>query len=237
MKFKNIKNLANNFFPDLIKQSKVYGLYSKIDLLFHDLVMAETEQEFLKIAQEVHKVNNEETVKEYYPNALRELNNLVALGEAIILNPKDYAIILNEELNKISEEIAKITDLEEQNELRKLLVFNSFNCACVSIFATLNNLSEKEKEEQYNIQQSRLNIVLQNDIKKENEANYWYSLHWFIRGNKNNATFYLKKMINQKAKLAILTEEDNMLWIKNKLPKDFLEFVQVEYQNIAQRTK
>lgn len=237
MKFKNIKNLANNFFPDLIKQSKVYGLYSKIDLLFHDLVMAETEQEFLKIAQEVHKVNNEETVKEYYPNALRELNNLVALGEAIILNPKDYAIILNEELNKISEEIAKITDLEEQNELRKLLVFNSFNCACVSIFATLNNLSEKEKEEQYNIQQSRLNIVLQNDIKKENEANYWYSLHWFIRGNKNNATFYLKKMINQKVKLAILTEQDNMLWIKNKLPKDFLEFVQVEYQNIAQRTK
>lgn len=95
--------------------------------------MAETEQEFLKIAQEVHKVNNEETVKEYYPNALRELNNLVALGEAIILNPKDYAIILNEELNKISEEIAKITDLEEQNELRKLLVFNSFNCVCGQI--------------------------------------------------------------------------------------------------------
>lgn len=233
MKFKNIKNLANNFFPDLIRQSKAYGFYSKIDLLFHDLVMSETEQDFLKIAQEVHKVNNEGVVKEYYPNALRELNNLVALGEAIILNPKDYAIMLDKELNKISEEIAKVQNLNEQNELRKLLVFNSFNCACVSIFATLSDLSEKEKEEQYNIQQSRLNIVLQNDIKKENEANYWYSLHWYIRGNKNNSTFYLKKMINQKAKLAILTEQDNMLWIKNKLPKDFLEFVQTEYKNIA----
>lgn len=237
MKFKNIKNLATNFFPDLIRQSKLYGFYSKIDLLFHDLVMSETEQDFLKIAQEVHKVNNEEVIREYYPNALRELNNLVALGEAIILNPKDYAIMLDKELNKISEEIAKIKSLEEQNELRKLLVFNSFNCACVSIFATLTDLNESEKEVQYNIQQSRLNIVIQNDIKKENEANYWYSLHWFIRGNKNNASFYLKKMINQKSKLAILTEEDNMLWIKNKLPKEFLEFVQTEYQNIAKRNK
>lgn len=236
MDVKNLKNLSYTFFPELTEKFKAKELFNKIDIMFHELVMSGTEEEFLKVAKEVHKLNQDKSNEKYYPNALRELNNVVSLGEAIIFNPKDYALLLDEELNKLFLEISKIKDLEEQKELRNLLVLNSFNCACVSLFATLQlDIKEEEKQQQFAIQQTRLNIVIQNDIKKENEANYWYSLHWFIKGNKNNAAFYLKKMINQKTKMAILTEEENMLWIKNKLPKEFLSFVQEEYANIAKK--
>ena len=61
----------------------------------------------------------------------------------------------------------KSKDLQEQKELRRLLVLNSFNCACVSLFASLTELTEEEKQKQFIIQQTRLNIVIQNDIKKE----------------------------------------------------------------------
>lgn len=236
MDVKNLKNLSYSFFPDLTEKFKAKEIFNKIDLLFHDLVMSKTEEDFLKIAKEVHRLKQDKINEKYYPNALRELNNVVSLGEAIIFNPKDYALLLDKELNILFEEISKVKDLQEQKELRRLLVLNSFNCACVSLFASLTELTEEEKQKQFIIQQTRLNIVIQNDIKKENEANYWYSLHWFIKGNKNNAAFYLKKMINQKTKMAILTEEENMLWIKNKLPKEFLTFVQEEYSNIARKS-
>lgn len=236
MDVKNLKNLSYTFFPELTEKLKVKEIFNKIDVLFHDLVMSKTEDEFLKNAKEVHKLNRNKSIKTYYPNAIRELNNVVSLGEAIILNPKDYALLLDKELDILFLEISKIKNIEEQTELRSLFVLNSFNCACVSLFATLlPNLTEEEKQRQFSIQQTRLNIVLQNDIKKENEANYWYSLHWFIKGNKNNASFYLRKMINQKTKMAILTEEENMLWIKNKLPKEFLFFVKEEYKTLANK--
>lgn len=236
MDVKNLKNLSYTFFPELTEKFKAKESFNKIDLMFHDLVMSKTENEFLKTAKDVHKLNQDKANEKYYPNAMRELNNVVSLGEAIILNPKDYALLLDEELNKLFFEISKITNPQEQKELRKLLVLNSFNCACVSLFATLQeDLNEEDKQKQFLIQQTRLNIVIQNDIKKENEANYWYSLHWFIKGNKNNASFYLKKMISHKTNMAILTEDDNMLWIKNKLPKEFLSFIKEEYANIVKK--
>lgn len=236
MNVKNLKNLSYVFFPELMEKFKVKEIFNKIDIMFHDLVMAKTEEEFLSIAKQVHILNKQEWIGKYYPNAIRELNNVVSLGEAIIFNPKEYALLLDKELNVLFEEISKIKNIQQQNDLRGLFVLNSFNCACVSLFATLlPNLTEEEKAEQFLIQQTRLNIVLQNDIQKENEANYWYSLHWFIKGNKNNAAFYLKKMINQKTKMAILTEEENMLWIKNKLPKDFLSFVIEQYNNLSKK--
>lgn len=236
MDVKNLKTLSYTFFPELTEKLKIKEIFNKIDVLFHDLVMSKSEDEFLTIAKKVHKLNLNQSINQYYPNAIRELNNVVSLGEAIIFNPKDYALLLDKELDILFIEISKVKNVEEQKELRRLFVLNSFNCACVSLFATLlPDLTEEEKQKQFAIQQTRLNIVLQNDIKKENEANYWYSLHWFIRGNKNNASFYLKKMINQKTKMAILTEEDNMLWVKNKLPKEFLTFVKKEYNNISIR--
>lgn len=230
MDVRNLKNLSYTFFPELTENFKAKEAFNKIDLIFHKLVMSETEEKFLKIAKEVHKISRNKTNKKYYPNALRELNNVVALGEAIIFNPKDYALLLDQELNKLFVEISKVINHEEQTQLVNLLVLNSFNCACVSLFAIIeNNLNEEEKQKQFLIQQTRLNLVIQNDIKKENEANYWYSLHWFLKGNKNNAAFYLKKMVMHKTKMAILTEDDNMLWMKNKLPKEFLSFVKEEY--------
>lgn len=236
MKVKNLKNLSYICFPELMEKFRAKEIFNNINGMFHDLVMAKTEEQFLHIAKKVHILNNDEWIEKYYPNAIRELNNVVSLGEAIIFNPKDYALLLDKELDDLFEEISKVKDINEQNDLRGLFVLNSFNCACVSLFAILlPGLSEEEKEKQFLIQQTRLNIVLQNDIKKENEANYWYSLHWFIKGNKNNAAFYLKKMITQKTKMAILTEEENMLWMKNKLPKEFLEFVQEQYNNLSKK--
>lgn len=236
MNVKNLKNLSYNFFPELMEKLLGKKLFNKIDMLFHNLVMSKTEEEFLKNAKKVHRLNKNKSIKKYYPNAIRELNNVVSLGEAIIFNPKEYALLLDKELDVLFSDISKIKQINEQNELRNLFVLNSFNCACVSLFAILKgDLTEEEKEIQFTIQKTRLNIVLQNDIKKENEANYWYSLHWFMKGNKNNALFYLKKMIHQKTRMAILTEEDNMLWMKNKLPEDFILFVKEEYNKIEKR--
>lgn len=236
MNIKNLKNLSYTFFPELTENFKAKESFNKIDLMFHDLVMSKTEIEFLRMIKEVNKLNQDKLNEKYYPNAMRELNNVVSLGEAIIFNPKDYALLLDKELNDLFIEISQVSDLESQKVLRGLLVLNSFNCACVSLFATIKeDLTKDEKDKQFLIQQTRLNIVIQNDIKKENEANYWYSLHWFLRGNTNNASFYLKKMINQKTNMAILTDEDNMLWIKNKLPKEFLSFVKEQYTNIEKK--
>ena len=236
MKFKHLKNLAYDFFPSLSEHVEANSLFNQIDLLFHNLVTAKNENVFLEISKNVNKLNNNPSAEKIYPNAMKELNNLVSLGKAIILNPKEYALLLDEELESVSLEIAKIENSVEQRELRHLFVLNCFNCACVSLFATLDdNLSEDEKQKQYLIQQTKLNIVLQNDIQKDNEANYWYSLHWFIRGNKNNATFYLKKMISQKSRLSLLTEDENMLWIKNKLPTEFLLFVKEESENVLNK--
>lgn len=234
MNVKNFKKLPYKFFPELTESFKAKDSFNKINLMFHNLVMSKNENSFLKNSKSVNKLNQDKVSKKYYPNAIRELNNVVSLGEAIIFNPKDYALLMDYELDNLFVEIGKVTNYEEQKKLRKLLVLNSFNCACVSLFATLKkDLTEEETQKQYLIQKTRLNIVIQNDINKENEANYWYSLHWYIKGNKNNASFYLKKMINQKTNMAILTEDESMLWIKNKLPQEFLSFIKEEYSKIT----
>lgn len=221
-------NISSSFFPELIKISKLREVASQIELIFHNMVIAKTEDKFLKIAKKAKKL------KEYifyYPNAIKQLNNVASLGEAIILNPNEYSLLMDKELEILFTEVSQIKNIEEQNELRKLFVLNNFNCACVSIFAVLNkDLNTKQIENQLSIQQKRLNIVIQSELNEDNDINYWYCLHWFIKGNKKNAIFFLKKMLKTQQEPLMLVDDNHMLWIKNKLPQEFLVFIKNEYE-------
>ena len=93
-------------------------------------------------------------------------------------------------------------------------------------------LSYEEKNELLILQKERLNVALQNSPDLKQEINYWYALHCFLKNEKENARFFLKKTIKNKKQIENISWllDDSKNWLKNKLPSDFLSFVKNIYE-------
>jgi hypothetical protein len=226
MSYLFFKNVAKKNFPILTGIENDFSVYDNITELFHKIVIATNDDEVLSLIKKYkkYKFKSKSKNNELFLTAFEACDSLITIGEAILKDANNYAKKLNLKTEKQENQLLKIRNSQEKFFLQKEIIKNSLNCACVSLFAILkNDLTDNEKNIHFAIQQNRLNVAIQNDFG--NQVNYWYSLHWFLRGNVKNATFYLNNLLNGETDKDILLDKNYLIWIKNKLPNDFINFI------------
>lgn len=199
-------------------------LQSKVYYFLHNILNAPTEKDFIHFSKKfsLFKYYHSIDKKEINTN---ELNNIISLGKAIIFNPLEYSNLINNDLNHITEHSIKMfknTSYNQINELNNLIANNSYNCAIVSIFSILkNDLSEDEKLNQFNIQDVRFKIFIQNNLFNDYDIYYWYALHWYLKNNLKNCEFYLKQYQKHSLKIHFFHQDNYLSWLKKYIPVNF----------------
>lgn len=225
MKKKKFIKIAQYFLPELIEQLRKNEITKQLVNIFHEInvIKSDNEVKELNNIYESIIVQLNESDYIYFHLLLQSVKDLILFTNALIDSPIKYANELNMKLKKSHEGV-------DDNTFPQL----SFQCACASIIGLLTvTLTSEEKENQLILQQKRLNIALQNEWHDKNAVNYWYALHFYIKGNESNVNFFINNLLiksNQSDRDLII--DDKMFpWIKNKIPLKFKEKLKLEYEN------
>lgn len=220
MKTNAFKKIAYKFFPSLEINERRYITYHKILEVFTKIHYVTTEEKVLNLITQYKQIKNNilSEDQKIFNKILSNLDDIVDFTKGIITDPINFAITLDKKIDIIKPQGLSTNNL-------------SLQCACASIIGVLTKeLTLEEKQEQFLIQQLRLNVALNG--QETNVVNYWYSLHWYLRNNKKNAQVFLSKLLQnpKKADLELILDQEVYPWLKEKIPQEFQDFSINEYK-------
>lgn len=225
MNLLSFKKISSYYFPTLVEKSHSYGIYNNIISFFNSIAVANNDNEILTIAENFSKfeqmLHNDE--KEQYEEPLKSVKQVLNLSVALIKEPLEVAFNLD----------TKIDILIKQQDIH--IPKYALQCAILSIIGIIinPNISENIKQKHFAIQQKYLNLAIQTNWDDRNSVNYWYALHYYIKGSHKNSVFFINSLLKEvnKYEKDLMIDKSMAPWLRDKIPKEFHDFVYEQYHD------
>ena len=186
-----------------------------------------------------------ETLSEHELEVCRKtiltVSEALKVAQCLDTTPASFSMDLDQALNQLEkpESMKTLHSEAEKKELMENIVCpNSLYSAMGSlIYQATHKLTDKEKQEHAIIQQTRLNVALNHEWEDQNSVNYWYALHYFLKEDKDNTRFFIRKCLENASlrDLEMIAEPSHKVWIKKQLPSEFHEINLHEYKAFLER--